>query len=197
MHPLFKDLQLRWANLSEVENRSFVCGFCGNLVSSTKGLKIIRKDVTFQMGGVFICTNCEFPNFILDDIMQVPKQSIGNSVMHLPEEINTLYEEARKCTSNNCFTASVMLCRKILMNIAVNLGAEENKRFIDYVNYLSDNGYVPPNGKHWVDHIRLKGNEANHEIAIMKEINAKELIIFTEMLLKFIYEFPKMISAPA
>lgn len=55
------------------------------------------------------------------------------------------------------------------MNIAVEQGADENLRFIEYVNYLSDNGFIPPNGKQWVDHIRKKGNEATHEIKMMEE----------------------------
>jgi hypothetical protein len=55
------------------------------------------------------------------------------------------------------------------------------------------NGYVPPNGKGWVDHIRKKGNEATHEILLMSKTDAEELITFVEMLLKFIYEFPSRI----
>lgn len=42
------------------------------------------------------------------------------------------------------------------MNIAVDQGAKEGLKFIEYVTYLSDNGYTPPNGKHWDDHIRKK-----------------------------------------
>lgn len=79
------------------------------------------------------------------------------------------------------------------MNIAVAQGASEGKKFIDYVNYLAENGYVPPNGKGWVDHIRKKGNEATHEIIVMTQSDAEELISFAEMLLKFIYEFPSRI----
>ena len=79
------------------------------------------------------------------------------------------------------------------MNIAVSQGDEPGKSFISYVEYLATNGFVPPNGKGWVDHIRRKGNEATHEIAIMGEPDAKELITFSEMLLKFIYEFPNKI----
>lgn len=82
------------------------------------------------------------------------------------------------------------------MNVAVQQGAKENLKFIEYVNYIADQGYVPPNGKHWVDHIRKKGNEATHEIAVMGEADARELIVFIEMLLRFIYEFPSMIPSP-
>jgi hypothetical protein len=57
-------------------------------------------------------------------------------------------------------------------------------------------GYVPPNGKHWVDHIRKKGNEATHEVSLMSESDSKELIVFVEMLLKFVYEFPSIVPRP-
>ena len=83
----------------------------------------------------------------------------------------------------------------MLMNIAVEQGAAEGLKFIEYVSFLSDKGFVPPNGKHWVDHIRKKGNEATHEIAIMVEQDAKELVTFVEMLLRFIYEFPNMVPS--
>ncbi len=83
------------------------------------------------------------------------------------------------------------------MNVAVGLGADPNKSFISYVEYLADKGYVPPNGKGWVDHIRKKGNEANHEIRLMTQPDAEELISFAEMLLKFIYEFPSRIPKGA
>jgi len=76
------------------------------------------------------------------------------------------------------------------MHIAVEQKAEPGKSFLYYVEFLADNGYVPPNGKGWVDHIRKKGNEANHEIILMTNVDAQELISFSEMLLKFIYEFP-------
>ncbi len=39
----------------------------------------------------------------------------------------------------------------------------------------------------------MKGNEATHEITLMEEKDATELLTFTEMLLKIIYEFPNMI----
>ena len=76
------------------------------------------------------------------------------------------------------------------MNIAVSQGASEGLSFNKYVEYLSDNHFIPPGSEEWVHHIRKKGNEATHEIAIMEKNDAIELITFIEMLLKFIYEFP-------
>jgi hypothetical protein len=123
----------------------------------------------------------------------MPGIPFGQPVAHLPTDIEALYLEARRCTSASAYTASVLLCRKLLMNVAVSLGAKAGEPFIFYVEYLAANGYVPPNGKGWVDHIRKKGNEATHEIHLMKQGDAEELISFLEMLLKFIYEFPKKI----
>ncbi len=79
------------------------------------------------------------------------------------------------------------------MNIAVNKGAPTGQTFQQYVDYLASKGYVSPDGKMWVDHIRKKGNDANHEIALMDASDAEELMAFAEMLLKTIYEFPNRI----
>jgi len=94
----------------------------------------------------------------------------------------------------NSFTSTVLTCRKLLMHIAVEKGAPEGKSFMEYVEYLSQKNYVPPDGKGWVDAIRTRGNEANHEIKIMAVADASELITFLEMLLKFIYEFPAKVK---
>ena len=51
-----------------------------------------------------------------------------------------------------------------------------------------------PDGKEWVDHIRNVGNDANHEIIIMKNETSKELLTFMEMLLKIVYEFPNILK---
>lgn len=40
---------------------------------------------------------------------------------------------------------------------------------------------------------REKGNEATHEIVAMTKDDAVELVTFTEMLLKLVYEFPSRV----
>jgi hypothetical protein len=124
---------------------------------------------------------------------QFPGVSKGEPVKNLPVDIEALYREARDSCAAACYTASVLICRKLLMNIAVNHGAKAGDTFISYIEHLSNSGFVPPNGKGWVDHIRKKGNEATHEIALMSQADAEELISFAEMLLKFIYEFPSRV----
>jgi len=193
----FDSKRYNWWNYSPIIPKSFICGFCGNLVSSKEGYYIKSLQTPDMLdGNIYICPGCQGPNFFPPYLSnkQYPGPSIGNEIKNLPENLKDIYEETRECYKNNCFTAVVMLCRKILMHIAVDQGEKDGKKFIEYVDYLSNAGFIPPNGKKWVDHIRSKGNEANHEIVIMKEVDAKDLIGFVEMLLKFVYEFPNMIQ---
>ena len=184
-----------WAGKQGLPALAYICGFCNNKVSSVLGYKVgTHKDGSGQqIAAVYLCPHCGSPTFRNIHGSHVPDVAFGSPVDHVPENLNNLYNEARKCTSNSAYTAVVLLCRKILMHIGVEQGAEAGEGFLYYVNYLSEQGYVPPNGKHWVDHIRKKGNEANHEIVLMERDDAKDLILFIEMLLKFIYEFPKMV----
>lgn len=195
----FKLGKFQWRLYQTIENKSFACGYCGDKVASDRGYKIGRfaDGSGNQVGGIYICPNCQGPNFIDLSKIWYPGHPFGRSVKNVPSELNELYEEARRCHKDNCFTASVLLCRKILMNIAVEQGTKENLRFIEYVNYLSDKGFIPPNGKKWVDHIRKKGNEATHEIKIIEESDSKDLITFSEMMLIFLYEFPSMVADSA
>ena len=192
----FIDGHANWHRYYTVENLSFTCGFCGDKVASDRGFKIgnLSDGSGTQLGGIYICPNCKGPNFTSPQRDWFPGQTFGRAVKNVPSELNQLYEEARRCIKEMCYTASVLLSRKLLMNIAVSQGATPNLKFIEYVNYLSDKNFIPPNGKKWVDHIRKKGNEATHEIAMMNEDDAKDLIIFVEMMLMFLFEFPLMVA---
>lgn len=183
-----------WNSLETLHPKDFTCGYCGNKVSSEKGYFITQRDNSRVIGFLYICPSCQGPVFFTPySNKQIPGPAIGNPINNLPDDLINIYNESRNCYREGCFTACVMLCRKILMHIAVDKGDNPGKSFVEYIDYLQNTGYIPPNGKKWVDHIRSKGNEANHEIVIMKEDDAKDIIIFTEMLLRFSYEFPAMI----
>ena len=92
----------------------------------------------------------------------------------------------------NAFVPAVLTARTILMHVAVEQGAKEKETFEFYVEFLVKNGFVPPNAKSWIDHIRLKGNAATHRIALMTRDDAEKVLRFIEMILLFIYEYPKL-----
>ena len=131
------------------------------------------------------------PTFCFDEgKIQLPGPLLGRSVSDLPKDVESLYEVARQCLSVNSPTAAAMVCRKILMHVAVEKGAKKGETFKAYVNFLYDQHHIPEASGRWVDHIRNKGNDANHEISLVSKEDAKGLVGFTEVLLKIIYEFP-------
>ena len=188
-----------WPTAKSVGVRTYTCGNCGDHVASGRGYPLaFHADGSGDaVGGLYLCPRCNFPTQFCPNGSQVPGERIGGDVTHVPADVAALYDEARTCATENCHTAAVLICRKILMNLAVSVGATAGLRFIEYVEFLSSAGYVPPNGKHWVDHIRTKGNEATHEIQLMGEQEARELLLFIEMLLRFIYEFPALVPKAA
>jgi len=81
------------------------------------------------------------------------------------------------------------------MHLAEEKGSGKQPNFVKYIEYLDEKHYIPPDGKEWVDRIRLQGNKATHEPVIMGRQDAFELLSFAEMLLRFIYEFPARVKA--
>lgn len=187
-------MALDWKGIHNLSSRSYTCGYCGRPLASEKGW-YAQNPTTRQTAYIYVCHKCIKPTFFDVDGNQTPGVLFGNDVNDIEDDtVRLLYEESRKCTNNNAFTATVLCCRKLLMHISVSRGAKEGLNFIEYVEYLSDKNYIPPDAKDWVDHIRKKGNEANHEIVIMTQEDARDLIAFCEMLLKLIYEFPANIK---
>jgi len=183
---------MKWNGEGQLPPRVYVCGYCGATVGPDKGTFAQVPGYSVNVFTYF-CSNCGQPTYFDQAGQQFPGVKFGNSVGHLPKEINQLYDEARGAMSSRGYTPAVLACRKILMNVAVLLGAQAGEPFVSYVSFLADKGYIPPNGRHWVDHIRTKSNEANHEIVLMSKDEAEKLITFVEMMLKFIYELPNVV----
>jgi len=190
---------MNWVNTDTLPSKDYKCGYCSASIASQKGYYATVHGNPHQfLGYIYICHKCLEPTYFnLRDNIQTPGPIIGNPVKHIPRpEVEELFDEAKSCFSIGAYTASVMSCRKLLMNLSVSEGAEEGKSYADYVNYLNDNNYIPPGGKIWVDSIRKLGNEANHEIAFKTSEDAERILNFTEMLLRFIYEMPGIMEEP-
>jgi len=213
---IFKQL-IDWPDMKPI-SKDFQCGYCGKSAVSGKGLQAsiskysielllqedeyhIRSDqenrkLRKKNIGVYICPNCNKPTFI-DEIIyktQFPLPKRENNLHHIPSEINTVYQEAIDSYSAGAFTGTTLLCRKLLMNIAVNLGAKENQNFAEYVQYLDDEGYITKTSRNWVDMIRTIGNKATHDLDVSTQEEAEKVLTFCEMILKTNYEYPSEIS---
>lgn len=178
-----------WYATTESRGYSFLCGYCGLKAGPSRRYYCTENSNMF--GNIYICPNCNRPTFIsYDGKEQMPGPILGEEIEHLPEDVDQLYNEARKCISVNAFSSAVLSCRKLLMNVSVTKGADAGKQFAYYVTFLEENHFIPPGSRDWVDHIRKKGNEATHEIPSISKDDAVELLEFTEMLLRFVYEMP-------
>lgn len=179
----------KWHQATAIEEQSFDCGHCGSHVAPSNGYFGINQRHGHQ-AFLMICPKCTLPTSLSRESGQVPSPQYGEVVNGITDTtVQSLYDESRRCFRAKAYTGSVMLARKVLMNLAVQHGAKDNLKFIEYVDYLSNNGWVPPNGKKWVDQIRQKGNDANHELQVMAKEDAEQVLRFLAMLLKFIYEF--------
>jgi len=95
------------------------------------------------MHEIAICPNCNGPTYFERHKQAVPLPAFGDRVPHIDDEIiEFVYQEARQCTAIGAYTAAVMLCRKLLMHIAVKKGAKENLK-IRRVRRLSRSEQVP------------------------------------------------------
>src|SRR5262249_29827720 len=149
--------EIKWLGIEKLQPKSYTCGYCGIVVGSNRGFReepMADNDYINHL--IYVCPFCSQPTYFGYG-SQKPCVAFGNDVASVPPSIQALYQEARQCMTVCAFTGAVLLCRKILMNVAVSKGAPEGKKFIEYVEYLDTVGYVPPDGKKWVDHIRKKG----------------------------------------
>lgn len=176
-----------WRNISNYSPKSFICWNCNNKVSSEKAYASFSPPR--YKSYIFICPHCNAPN-IYDDygnpiILSLP----GKEIKKLPKLIEKNYDEIRKCIQAGCFNAAIMMMRKMIMNIAVEEGAEEGKTFAEYIDFLCAEGVVPRKSRSKADSVRDLGNSANHEIEDRSQQEAENCFEFIELLLKVNYEF--------
>jgi hypothetical protein len=191
-----------WQNAHALPARMYECGFCGASVAPDKGWFAAGpgrvSNASAGAAFIFICHHCQGPTFFDPSGRKFPGNAFGEDVKDISDEgIAMLYEEARRASAASAYTAAVLCCRKILMHVAVEKGADAGQPFAAYVEHLAAKGYIPPGAREWVDHIRTKSNEANHEIVVMAAAEAEELLSFTGMLLKVVYEFPAALKKNA
>jgi hypothetical protein len=184
---------LGWNHVGTAARAQYLCGYCGSNVGPNQSYQA-HDQTTGRVAYIFICPTCSNPTYIDPAGKQTPAPRLGAEVKGISDAgVQTLYNEARDCTAAGAYTAAVMVCRKILMHVAVQQKAKPDEKFAYYVDYLDKNHFIPPGGKRWVDAIRQKGNEANHEIVVMTEADAQQIMAFVEHFLRTVYELPSML----
>lgn len=182
-----------WDDVSELPSKQFTCSHCGNNICSNLGYKrMVNTGGEYEYfedsDYIYICYKCKKPTYFDSEDKQIPGPLYGDDVEYLSDSVKEVYDEARKCFSVNAYTSAVLCCRKLLMNCAVEVGADEGLSFITYINYLDDNDYIPSKIKDCVDKIRQLGNDGTHKIESRSKNDAELAIEFTSIVLKVMFE---------
>jgi Domain of unknown function (DUF4145) len=123
-----------------------------------------------------------------------PPASAGGTVPGLPADVERAWREARTAHAVAAYTASEIMCRKILMHVAVDVaGSLPGKRFAEYIDDLESSGYITAGLKPTIDSVRGRGNIANHELPASTEQEALTTLKITEYLLRGTYEISGLV----
>lgn len=117
-------MSLGWHNAESIKQESWTCGYCGHEVAGSIGY---RREDDEDDRKIYICPYCENPTaFIYEEFgypEQFPKPVMGNEVTGLPESVESVYNEARRCIQCAAYTSAALALRKLLMHVAVEQGA--------------------------------------------------------------------------
>ena len=168
--------------------QDYTCGHCERSVGGLVIAGIGERQILW-----LLCPSCghgsvQHGNTILPPLLSVPQ------VEGLPSDICQVYDEARKSFAVEAYTGCELLCRKILMGVAVDRGAAEDKSFEHYVDYLKDNGHITASLKGMADIIRKNGNQSAHKIGKPDPKRAEHTLKFTAQVLRSIYEIESQFS---
>lgn len=172
------------------EERAFKAGDCPRC-GAHQFMVIARSHTGHEIW--LRCIQCKLAAALNRGAMS-PRQKPLRVPAGLPEEESDLWGEIRECLGVGAYTASVMLCRKLLMHVAVTNGLpskdakDHAPSFALCVNHLVSEGVITKRMQPWIDRIREVGNEANHEIVPVREDAALDVATFTQKLLELAYE---------
>lgn len=142
------------------------------------------------------CPVCNEGSVKLRDGRVVPIATPAMPIRALPEDVATAWREAGLSFAAGAYTGSEILCRKILMHVAVERASSQpGKKFVDYIDDLDGAGLITAGLKPVVDLVRQRGNAANHDLAASSVNDAAQTMRITEHLLRGVYELPELINS--
>jgi len=185
----------RWEKPKRQERResTFQCPYCNTVICAFPDTRIIDVDLGAIKYHIYKCSRCCMPVTIGQDGSIIPPSLFlpFEDVKHLPENIDRMYAECRKTFSSECYCSAIMVARTLMMHVAVDKGAAQNLKFVEYIDYLEHEGFISSRNRTWVDRIRVIGNHYIHEVDEATKEKAEHSIVFVSQLLKNVYELPQ------
>lgn len=185
-----------WVNLKrkDISTKTITCPYCNVKVQAESNTRIIDAETGAIKYHIHKCPECFMPVIIGLDGKIIPQSQIlpFGDVRYLPESIEKLYIECRKCYLNECYHSVIMVARTLLMHVAVDKGDSTGKSFAQYISYFETNGFIGSQNKEWVDKIRTIGNKYVHQLDEATSEDAQKVILFIKQLLGNLYEMPQL-----
>ena len=181
------------------------CSYCGTATMLAVALGEASEATGYRESAWLMCVNCGKGAWAIgysnNIIFQSPQPAPFTTPDHLSPEVKTTWEEACNSFTVGAYTACTLMCRKLIFYMAVEEGLpEKNDRnhapgFEQCINYLVESGLITSRYRgEWVDSIRVWGNAATHDLAVIDKSVAEKALTFTHSLLKMVYEFPQSAS---
>lgn len=170
------------------------CGHCGAVsqlvIGHTFARGVDHVDVSWLR-----CPRCLRGSVVNGDVQSPPLMDFVTPD-GLPKDESALWEQARSSLSVGAYAGVAMICRKLLLHVAhthrrgVNPDVKAFSNFAQAVEYLENEHVILASHKLWVDQIRKLGNRANHELPVIEQDEARNIMQFTHQLFVNVYEMP-------
>ncbi len=106
----------------------------------------------------------------------------------LPAPIRGMFDEVLACLRAKAYTATVLMCRKVLEGVCRAHGATGG--LSSALQELKEKGVIESRLYEWADELRLSGNAAAHDVAVSTPAeDAKDIVDFTNAILEYTFTF--------
>jgi hypothetical protein len=148
------------------------------------------------------CKNCDNPILIEQEnignvadgdifdkpIVVYPKEE-NKDDSGIPKKIKNSLNEATSCYKANSFTATAIMCRRVLEGICT-IKEFKTKNLMSSIEKMKDHGIIDNQLFQWADILRITGNEAAHDINVdITKEDAKDMLEFTNAMAEYIFMF--------
>lgn len=107
----------------------------------------------------------------------------------VPRDLRAAYREAITSFSAQAYTASAVMCRKVLEAASVQFGIEE-RTLAQSLERLREEGLIDTQLHEWASELRAMGNEAAHGVGLqIDRQDAEDTIAFTEAIIDYLFVY--------
>jgi hypothetical protein len=173
------------------QHKQYVCGACGE---KTTG-RIVAETCRGADQVLWCLCSCPRmePAILIEKgdemISQMPAPKEFHAGPGWPPDLAQLFSEAAQCYASGAYTATAMVCRKILMVCACAEGAEDGKPFASYVDKIIE-VLSFERARNAIDAIRHIGNDANHALQFVGRDGARRALSIVAYMLNTMYSLP-------